>query len=372
MSHRVTVLVRGVEIRDWTSYEIRNDITAPPGTFSMQRAFDKEAYDALRLDSVVRIVIDGTTILTGFLERSDVVGDEDTISISGRDRYSRLEESAPGLQYGGLDLHALVKQVVDPWFPEVVYSNARNRKVARGKGKKAKAGAEPLSVGARKKGATRIDPGQSRAAVVDRLLDQTGYLAFASSDGREFIIGEPNHDQAPQYRLFRPAPNSTRAGEATVLSMDIKRSTEGRFSKVIVTGSGVGTDANYGTAVASRTGAAVDGPGPDGTGGDFLARKTLIVPLTVNSIEEAQELAEREMARRNAGALVVSAVAEGHGQKLEGVQSTIFVPDTIAWVEHERTGVKGAFLVVSCSYTSNRQGETTAMELVPRFTELSR
>lgn len=372
MAHRVSILVSGRQIDGWSSYEITNDITAPPGTFQMQRPFDLEAWELLRLDAIVRVVIDGVTIMTGFIEKSDLDGETDDIMISGRDRYSRLDESAPGLDYSGLDLQALVKKVVDPWFPSTVLSNARNRRVSRGKGKKAKAGNEPLSVGTRKKGATRIDPGQTRAAVVDRLLEQTGYLAFSASDGREFVIGKPHYDQAPQYRFFRPAPGSARATEATVLTMALGRSTEGRFSKVMVVGAGGGTDANYGPKVASRTGIALDGPGAEGTGGDFLFPKTLIVQNTVSSLDEAQELADQELARRNARARTITVTCDGHGQHIAGADPTIFVPDTVAWVEHERTGYKGMHLVTSCSYSGARNQERTTLELVPHGVELSR
>lgn len=371
MSHLVSVLVAGVEVRGWTSYEIRNDITAPPGTFSMQRPFDADAWRVLRLDAIVRIVIDGTTVLTGFIERSDITRD-DSIAIAGRDRYSRLEESAPTLEFRGLGLYELVRQVVDPWFPATVESNARNRALARGRGKKAKAGAEPLTLATERAGDTRIDPGQTRAAVVDRLLEQAGYLAFSAADGRELVIGKPHYEQAPQYRLFRPAPNSDRANEATVIDMEITRSTEGRFSSVLVVGSGVETDANYGPSVASRSATAFDGPGPEGTGGDFLQPKRLIVQAKVASLEEAEEFASQELARRNAGARRVACKAEGHGQHIAGVHPTIFVPDTTAWVEHERSGYKGLHLITACSYSGDRGTETTDLELVPKGVELSR
>ena len=91
------------------------------------------------------------------------------------------------------------------------------------------------------------------------------------------------------------------------------------------------------------------------------------------SVREATDIARRELARRAAHATVVECTAPGHGQVVvQGLPPTIYVPDTIAHVEHEPTGTTGAFLLVGCTYRSGRSGgETTELELLRRGVELT-
>ena len=251
-------------------------------------------------------------------------------------------------------------------------SNARNRNVIRGRGRKAKAAGEPLKLTTGKKIGTRIEPGQTRWQVIETLCAQAGALVWSAGDGTELVVGQPNYDQEPQFRFFMPAANSTRIDESTVLGMGVRERTADRYSRVIVVGSGTGTDVNYGSRVASRYGEAKDNPNTkEGDGDAFSAPKRLIVQRSVASIAEAQELARREMARRDAHAQGLTVRCAGHGQIVAGAFTTIFAPDTIASVEDERTDTKGNYLITACTYRSGRTGEETLITLVPSGADLS-
>lgn len=370
--HTVSIVVDGQEVRGWTDYAITSSIMDPVDTFTMSLPWSREAWDLLRPDRSVRVTIDGVTVLRGMLDDRESPGDDDSITVSGRDRIGRLvQESAPAFSYNGQSLTQVIARLADPWFTRVTLSNARNRRVLRGKGHKAEAGAEPIIVEPRADGML-AEPGQTRWAIIEELLSQAGLMAWSAGDGTELIVGLPNYGQSPQWRFFRPRPGSLRASEGNA-SIGVRDSTADRYSQVIVVGSGRGTRTNYGAAVASRRGEALDSPhSADGTGEDFTYAKRLVIHSPVQSTREATAMAERELRRRRAQGEVITVSVPWHGQVSGGVYRTIYTPDTMANLECERTGRRGAYLVTSCKYTSRRgDGERTDMELVPRGAELA-
>ncbi len=371
--HNISVIVDGVQVHDWETYDITTNMLSPADHFTMRLPFDRDVWNLCRGDRPIKVLIDDVVVLTGFIDERLVPEDDEVVEIVGRDRAGRLvDESAPGINFAGLTMKALIEKVADPWYTTVSFSNARNRNVIRGRGKKAKAAGEPLKLNTTKKVGTHIEPGQTRWQVIETLCSQADCLAWAAGDGSELIIGQPNYDQEPQFRFFMPAANSKRIDEATVLGMGVRERTADRYSRVIVVGSGTGTDVNYGSSVASRYGEAKDNPAtPDGDGLSFSAPKRLIAQRSVNSLSEATELARREMARRDAHAQAITVRAAAHGQLIAGAFPTIFAPDTIASCEDERTGTKGNYLITACTYRSARTGEETLITLVPSGSDLT-
>lgn len=371
--HVISVLANGVQIEDWSTYEITVDMLSPADHFSMHIPFRREVWDQVVPQRRIKVRIDEVTILTGFLDGRTLPEDDESIEIYGRDIAGRLvDESAPSLNFAGLTMFSLIQKVADPWFKKVTFSNARNRNVIRGRGRKAKASGEPVILKTPKKLGTLIEPGQTRWQVIETLCAQADALAWAASDGSELIVGQPNYDQEPQFRFFMPAANSRRVAESTVLGLGVREHFADSYSRIIVVGSGSGTDVNYGARVASRYGEAKDNPATvDGTGLAFPEPKRLIAVRSVASVSEAQELAKREMARRKAHQRALTVRCAGHGQSIGGAPVTIFAPDTLASVEDERTGMQGMFLITACTYRSSRGGEETLMTLVPSGTDLT-
>ncbi|MGN6103737.1 MAG: hypothetical protein ACTHU0_01410 [Kofleriaceae bacterium] len=369
--HVVSIVVDGEELRGIESYDVSTSLTNVPATFSLRLPFTRRAWDSCRPDRPVRVLIDGIPVLAGFIDERSAP--DDTLDVSGRCKLSRVvSESAVAVSFAGLGIQEMAARVVSPWFASVSLSNARNRAIVRGRGKKARAASEPIKINTRV--GTAIEPGQTRWAVLERLLEQAGYLAWSSGDGRELVIGKPNYQQEIQFHFFRPSLVSTRKDESTVLSLTPTDSTADRYSRVIVIGSGVGTDVNYGAVVASRYGQALNDPSdPDGVGTDFSAPKRLVMQRSVQSIAEATEMAEAEMARRDAQGHTLEVRCAGHGQVVAGAFVTLFACDLLASVEDERTGTAGQYLITSCRYTSGRgSGEETTMTLVPKGAEISR
>lgn len=371
--HEISLVIDGQQVKGWESYEIVTSLLEPANHFTVRMPFSRDAWDLCKTDREVRVLVDDVVIMRGWIDERTVPEDDEVLEVTGRSRVSRLvQESAPGISFAGADVFTLIKQVAAPWFTNVIVSNATNRNILRGRGKKAKAFDRGVVLHTKKPVGSHIQPGSTRWQVIETLLSQAGYICFETGDGSALFVGEPNYDQEIQYSFFQPAANSKRTAESTVIGLGVRESTADRYSRIIVVGSGQGTDANYGAAVASRYAEAKDNPDdPDGVGLSFTEPKRLIRPLAVQSNAEAQELADREMARRDIHKQSITVRAPGHGQVLGGIYPTLFTYDTIAAVEDERTGIAGLFYVTGCTYRSQRKGgEETLLMLAPKGARL--
>lgn len=365
-THEVSIVVDGVEITEPTSYQIKTSLTEAVDSFTIAFPFHRRTWDLCLEDRPVRVFIDGVPVITGRID-DRVAGDEYEVEITGRCNRGRLyDDCAESISYGGLTLTGLIQQLARPFFKSVVFTNVQDRALRRGKGKKARAGNEPALIAGRKKTGTQIEPGQTRWAVIEQLLEQTGLLAWSSGDGSTLIVSQPNYSQEVQFGFFRPAKDSRRASDGNVIGMRVKYSTGDRYSRVLVVGSGPGTAVNYGAAVAARYGEAKNNEATvDGEGLDFTAPKRLIVQRSIASLAEAGELADREMAKRDAHSVTVEVTAPGHGQRIARAFTTLFACDTLARVEDERTGFTRTCSIVSCTYQQSRGASaTTTMDLV--------
>ncbi len=373
-NHVVKVIVAGKQVDGWGTYTIPTSMLRPAESFSLERPFDRAAWNLHVPDAPITITIDDVAVLTGFIDDSDHPEDSDTINITGRSKVGRLvQESAATIDYRGLGAAKLIERLAADWFTTVNLTNERNRRVTRGKGHKVPAGDEPIRLDGRKKAGTRIEPGQMLWHAIEEILRQAGWLAWSSGDGTELIVSTPNYNQAAQWHVFHPAERTLRGDEGNALSFGVKRSTGDRYSRIIVVGNGAGTAVNYGAAVSSRLGEARNNPATaQGDGLDFSAPKRLVVVEALQSREEATRYAEQEMAKRDISGKVISVTMPLHGQLVAGQRPTLFTFDTMGLVQDEVTGTKGAFLCTGCTYTGVRGTlASTRLEMVPKGTRLS-
>lgn len=392
------MVVDGHEIDGFSTYSFSESMLTPACPFSFTHAFDREVWDLCRPDRTVQILIDGVPKLRGLIDERYISEGEEVIHIDGRDRTGRLvQDCAPGVSFAGLGLIDIIEKLAEPWGFECVFTNDANRRVILGRGRKAKGHRRSTKKGKSFQGkiktlrghdsalrlnsrvGTQIEPGQTRWQVISTLATQAGYLVWSSGDGRTLIVGEPDYDQDVQFTFFYPRAGSLRLDESSCLGMGIRDSVADRYSRIIVVGAGSGTTANYGAAVSSRyaevrdTGwVGFDGvDDPEGVGRDFSEPKRLILSRSVQSNSEAQEIADREMSRRDAHGHGLTVRAAGHGQIYDGSTPTLFAPDTLALCEDERTGTAGIYLVTGCSYQSGRDGEETILTLIKSGADLT-
>ena len=371
--HKIAITIEGKEIAGWIDYEIQSSMIVAADAFSMSRPWDREAWDLCALDSKIRVSIDGVTILDGLIDRRCKRTADGVIEISGRDKVGRLvDESAPSIAYDGLEMTEAIRRLASPWFGKVVLSDARNRAVRRGKGRRVPAGTEPVVIQKRAASRGRVHPGESRWKVIEEIVSQAGLICWSSADGRELVVGRPNYAQAPQFLIVHTKPGSS--SRATCKDLQREEDNGDRYSMIVVVGAGGITANDYGDATCHRRGIVVDNEGTvDGTGRDFKYPKRLIMPeRSYESNEEASRVAAREQARRDYRRITVTATMDHHGQYLTTGAPTLFAPNTIARViDEELEESEDHYLITECTYRGSRtDGEITTLSLVPTDTEI--
>jgi prophage tail gpP-like protein len=374
-SHDIRVTVEGQQIEGWQSGNIESSMITPADSFVMRIAADTKAWLALRNDARVTVEVDGVVFLDGYIDRRQFKGRAGVIEIAGRDRVGRLvDESAPAVNYSGLTITEAVKRLASPWFSELSLTNAKNRRVRRGKGRRVAGGNEPLiTINVRVPRRGNVHPGETRWNLIHEIVSRAGLIAYSSSDGKELILGKPNRTQPVQYEFALGSPGSRL--RTTVRELDITEDSGERFSMYMCGGVGGQSDTNYGKNVTDNRGVVFDNifNRKDGTGRDFLRPKRMYLPeRAFDSFGDAQRVAENEQKRRDYKRHLISVECETFGQVAEGSnEPTLFTPDTVARVFVEQLGIDDKYLVVSCSYSFSRDNaETTTMHLIPVETEL--
>lgn len=369
--HVITVIVEGQQIDGWSEYHIDSSLITAADAFQMHRPFSLDAWLTLRPDADIRVQIDGTTILRGYIDKRKKNARANTIEISGRDRAGRLvDESAPAIDYSGLRTIDAIERLAAPWFNQITLSDARNRTLRRGKGRRVASGTEPVvQINIRSPRHGVVHPGMSRWQVIHEIASRENLIAWSTADGVELFIGKPNYSQSAQYLFLNGKPGS--GSTNTVTDMTIDEDVGDRYSLIQVVGAGGSTDANYGKNVTDHRGVVFDNPRnrTDGTGRDFLHPKRMLMPeRDFESFGDAQRVAENEQARRDYKRHVVTVEAPYHGQFL-GQRPTLFSPNCVGRVIDEEIDLNDLYLIVDCSFNSaHDQGETTTMHMVPNGT----
>ncbi len=375
-NHIVSVVVEGQAIFGWTSYHVDSSILTAADSFELHGPWTNEKWLALRRDAEIYVQIDGVTICRGFIDKRKKRSRANIIEISGRDRAGRLvDESAPAIDYSGLKIDDAVEKLMSPWFSDLTLTDARNRTLRRGRGKRVASGKEPVVlINIRTPRHGVVHPGQSRWQIIHEIASRSDLMAWSSADGRELFIGKPNQGQAPQYIFLNAGPGST--SKSTVTDLTITEDDSDRFSLIMVAGTGGQSDTNYGKNVSNRTGVVFDNPfnTVDGTGRDFLRPKRLFMPeRDFATFGDAQRVAENEQARRDFRRHIVEVEAPLHGQFIGTTAATLFAPNTVGRVidEDQRPSLDDLYLIVSCSYNcTHDQGQYTHMVMVPVGTKI--
>lgn len=377
--HNVAIKVGDQLIELWTRYDLDMDMLTPADSFALSIApCDQEVFDLCEPDSEVSILLDGTKLITGYIDERNAEESRDgsSLEIQGRDKFGRLvDESMPlTAKLRDLALTDLAKRAAAPWFTSVSLSNARNRDLIRGGRQTAPARArlEPILTDV-KSAPKKVRPGESRWEVLNHFLREAGYLAWSAADGSDLIIAEPNYDQEAQYRFFAPAPGSLRALEGNVISWKVSDNLGERYSQIEVLGTSKGDSENYGRAVMGLRGVAKDGSGIDGIGNAFQRRKVLFVEYPdARNKDEANRRAQTELDLRSGSSHRVEVTVAGHSQlRRPGGLPAIYAFDTMAQVEIERIGLRGRYLVTGVRMMETRdQSQITTITMVPEGAKL--
>jgi prophage tail gpP-like protein len=374
-SHEIRIVTNGAVIGGWTGYTVHSSMLSPADDWELRRPFDLSAWNIIRRDADVQIEIDGTPIVRGIVDKRRKDAREGTMTIAGRDRAGRLvDESAPSINYSGMTILQAFERLARPWFGKVTLSDARNRHLRVGKGKRVSGGNEPsvlINVKVPRRGI--VHPGEKRSQVMHEIAARAGLIWWSSADGQEIFVGKPNQEQPAQYVFLHGKRGSS--STSTVKDLIVEEDDGDRYSVIVCAGVGGATPDDFGKNTTDRRGRVFDNPlnKIDGTGRDFIHRKEMFMPeRDYDSYSDAQRVARNEQIRRDYKRHVVTVEAALHGQFLTaGGPPTLFAFNTVARVIDEELELDDTYLIVDCSYTSGReQGEATTMHMVPTGTEI--
>jgi prophage tail gpP-like protein len=418
VNHKVDVICSGKRVPHWHSYSVSSDVRQPADAFSLSTAFSREAWEILRPDAEVVILIDDTRILTGYIDNVDKMPSESgtQITIDGRDKSGRLiDDAAPIGNYGGLPIRDFALAMVSPVFDDVEFVNidnrtrTRNRRAAQSERVRGELGAAPIQplppyrpfetpkervarlrleaagfqvvdrtalLSRQQKRALEIKtkerlkkrkamPGQSRWQMLQTFLDDLGLIAWSRADGQKLFIGVPDQSQSPQYFFIQTDEPS----RETNCSIRVRKSCSNLYSRYMTLAAAKGDARNYGSKVTGLKGITFDNPANtvDGTGNRLLRPKTLIVQRGRSKhAQDAQSQVELEKAEREADSFVVTVTAPGHSQLYAGDVPAFYSVDSVARIIDEKTETAGDFYVTSCTYDKEADsGTKTVLECVP-------
>lgn len=357
------------------TFDLTTDMLEMADPFSVSMPFHLLLWDAFETDAEVELYIDDNRVLSGFVDRRERLIDKfsSTLTVTGRDRGGRLvDESAPLVNHVNKGVLELAKEMTGDWFESVSLSNAENRRLIGGRGKAlAGVSSEPAIVTGRDI-VKKVEPGETRSQVLQSFLEPAGLLAWSSSNGRQFIVGKPNYDQAPQYRFFVAAPGSNRRGETNVMSLKYSEDVSELYQEYRVCGSSRGNRANYGKNVMRHT-ATVDGDvSPVGTILFRHPKRLIIADDDIKSAKEAKERAERERDLRFSGAFEFEVSVDNWGQAYKGDgDPVIYAFDKVATLEDEEADTVLDCLITRVQFSESKgAGQRATVSMVPLGTEL--
>lgn len=382
----IAITVEGAELPTPISYQCEVDLLTPADSLQFTLPLDAETLAKVPLDGEVQLYIDGAPVFNGFIETTGLTPANE-IRVEALCRVGRLvAESVPGAGFGvlGKRMATVIRDVIGDVFDRIEFSNARDRRLRAGRGKRGRAGSEPaITVGDALATVQHIEAGTPRWTALERIFAALQLLAWSSGDGRALIVARPQYDQEPTFDVYETRD------ESNVKEFDLTRSNANRYSEIEVSGSGFPPGISPPPRVQvvpgvapprfvsrNKIGRVLDGPNPDGTGGDFLRRKRLFVVSEALNQQEAAIEALRYAARAKATARQITLTLADHGQVREGTQyRTLYTPDTIATClktidaapgrTDESVLVRAPFYVTSARYSGSRTEEQTILRLVP-------
>jgi len=371
MTDKVAVMVEGQLIRDIVSYSVENDMLSPADGFQLSVApLTRKLYELCKPDASVQIYINGTVVLSGFIDDRTRRGSRDAgnvLSVSGRDRGGRLvDESMALTTFRGLSLRALAEKISWPWFSKVSFSNAENRRRVRGKrAALAPVANEPVIklFNERTKTRRKVEPGEKRWDVLSYFLEPAQLLAWSNASGDTLIVGQPNYRQGTQYHFRALLPSTTSVFPANVEHWEVIDSSAERYTTITAMGAARGDGPTYSPSMLRNQATAKSK--------NLRRTKHLIVADDdIKNPQDAEDRAKREMRLRDAKGHVIKLTVSGHSHEL-GKKRTLYAFDTMCQFVDELIGLSARYLIVSAEFTGARTAQNTSLTLVPEGAELS-
>jgi prophage tail gpP-like protein len=248
----------GIRIERWKSYSINQDFLTPTAGWSFTLG-DDESGDALirKLEPNMRLTIsvNGIRQLEGHIGKINVSTSRGgtSVTLDGRDLLGRVIDGHvdPTVHFKSTQtLYDVLRTVFEP-FDLTVFDedNETNRAVMLGRTRGIRTSASSSSNSKKRRSRKKKKalnkyaihqlkpyPGEGAFAFAERVAQQHGLTLWLAADGKTVIVGKPDFEQEPSYRLVHRRNGSGN----TVISGKVAKDGESQPSCIIATGRGGG------------------------------------------------------------------------------------------------------------------------------------
>lgn len=351
-------------VRSIEDYSFHCSILQQPQAFTLKISGGQGAVEVLRKyppgpKGKCELFIGKFQQFTGELDAVNATGSASSteVELRGRDLVARLHDSdiVGERSFSNSTYEELFKAALADVGLEgkaITVSNKANRLIRSGSD--VKVYKEPIKVeeirqnavgGNKFRTVVTAKMGESWLTFLERHFSKLGLFVWADAQGN-FVLSRPNGDQEPMFRFFRKRGEG--ASEANVISFSFKNDTVHRVGQVVIFAR------NFGRKY-----------GHNHTNGGFTDlemiqlgfghyKRKVYRDTDVNSAEEAEFYARREIAEKNRASWRLTYVISGHSAPLMRDFKTraVVIPDTVARVDDDELGIHENLYIESVEYRS--------------------
>jgi len=356
----ILVQINGVDYENFISVTARRSIETITGTFEAVATIDKFGNFPIKLQDTVRILVEGQSVINGFIEVIEPSYDNTshTIRLAGRDKTADVIDSSVKAPFslspskGTITLKTTIEKLLEGNGINIGVIDLVNPK--------------PFGAG----DTLDAEVGQNMFEVIDKYCQKRQVLATTDGNGNIVIArGSTNLIGArlvhrdtnlvsptPQTDLGPEFPPITR--ENNILSASARYSMAERFNEYAVL-----SQSNLGSllsaAIASNTSSIVDQPG-SAKDTDVRASRFLSIPAdTSNDVNTSVDRAIWEAnVRRSRGFSYQCSV-----QGFLATEDQIWAPNFLVSVKDGKADIDSQLLIKTVEYNSSDAGTVTTLEM---------
>lgn len=376
-----------VELSTWKEFTVNSHfLTGTDGwTFTLgDEVVTPEIQAQLRPGTKATLLVNGIVQMSGSIDRLRITGNRSSgtqFQIDGRDSFSPVCDSMmkPGTTWPEkTPITDVIKKTLAPFgFATFFADNSENRNAAMGRTVTVSASFDDLS----KNLIEHDKPNENEGtfAFLSRLTQRFGYWMWPTVDGTGVIVGAPDYDQAPSFRLIHKLGGS----QNNILSWDVVWDSTDQPSFVEARGAIPNrsytrdvmkvwarnyyaapslNENNVELSIGTETVEVVASPVSQiNTFASLIARPRYLKDPHSRTIAQLEAFVRRELSLSMRKAFVLTYTVLGFEQDGKPWQV-----DTVAEIDDDRANVHGAYWILSRTFHRSRSGGTTTeLELLP-------
>lgn len=325
----IAVEIDGLTHEKWQEYDIDNNFETPADAFSMKIGVPNGTIAPLINEGAVCTVrIDGTLILTGFIDRIEhsLTKFNHSFGINGRDKGAILVDcDAEITNFVGLTLKESIEKIVKPLGIEKVEFK----------------GKEDITFDK-----TELEPGMNAWEAVKRLVNSAGLHAWFNAEGT-LIVGEADYTAPPVGKLILNYDGALN----NVSELTMQQSAANRYSEVTFLGQSHGRtkdSAKHDLKYVHKDETA-----------QFEKKRTIILGNVENQ-KALEKAAKKWLADVQLEGLTIRATVAGHYTDL----GILWENGQRVHLESDVFGIDDVHFIISRRFQSSRsRGRITVLEL---------